>query len=302
MPCSVLPRPCRGDQMTRVAATGVPRAEIAVLGVLTIVAYGSWFYGFGVLLDDIAADLGSGVGVLTVGYALAQVLTGMVGLVVGRLLDRRGATAVFTIGAFTGPVAIVLASTMEDPLRFAIWFGLGGGLVGATGFYHLTQSIAARVSPGREARAIARLTIWGAFSSPLLIPLTEVSRRIVGWRITLRLGALVVAVVLAFSGNVALAVMFVILAGTGIGAVSPLEGIYAREVLPADDLGTLMGALHLLLGIAAGVGPLAAAMLVDLTGSARSGPLVAAAFLAVGVLPLVTPARGQRFRGRDVVA
>ena len=61
----------------------MPHGRIAILGLLTVVAYGSWFYGFGVLLDDIALDLGSGVGVLTAGYALAQVLTGVLGLVAG---------------------------------------------------------------------------------------------------------------------------------------------------------------------------------------------------------------------------
>ena len=37
---------------------------IDALGFLTIAAYGSWFYGFGVLVEDISADLGTGVGAL----------------------------------------------------------------------------------------------------------------------------------------------------------------------------------------------------------------------------------------------
>ncbi|MEY2641850.1 MAG: hypothetical protein RLZZ368_497, partial [Actinomycetota bacterium] len=38
----------------------LPTLSISVLGLLTILAYGSWFYGFGVILDDIAAEFDSG--------------------------------------------------------------------------------------------------------------------------------------------------------------------------------------------------------------------------------------------------
>lgn len=362
-----------------------------MLGLLTIVAYGSWFYGFGVLLDDLRADLDTGLGMLTAGYALAQILTGALGMVAGRLLDRHGATAPLAIGSVAGPGLLIAASLANHPLVFALAFGVGGGVIGATGFYHLTQTVVARLAPGHEARAIARLTIWGAFSSPLLIPATEFARATVGWRWTMRLGALAVAgvsavaaafvdphrltasdrpsptpltavraalseprvrrlagsslagsfgmstlvvlqvptmvaagldrataaslagargiaqllgrlplgfvlqrvsarralrsakvmvavgaMLLAVSGNLVMAVGFVVVAGAGLGAVSPLEGIYAREVLPAHDLGVLMGSLHLTLGLASGVGPLVAAALNDVTSSAWAGALVAA--------------------------
>jgi hypothetical protein len=44
---------------------GRPAARaIDALGLLTIAAYGSWFYGFGVLVQDMSVDLGVGVGAL----------------------------------------------------------------------------------------------------------------------------------------------------------------------------------------------------------------------------------------------
>ena len=85
--------------------------------MLTIVTYGSWYYGFGVLVGDISHDL-------------------------------------------------------HSPDR--------------------TMAIGARTSPGAPARAITRLTIWGALSSPLFIPATEAARRWWGWRTTLRLDAAIV--------------------------------------------------------------------------------------------------------------
>ncbi|MEX2627389.1 MAG: MFS transporter [Ilumatobacteraceae bacterium] len=384
----------------------LPNGRIALLGVLTIVAYGSWFYGFGVLIDDIDADLPGGLAPLTAGYAIAQVLTGVLGVAVGRLLDRSGARVPFAVGAATGPVLLVASTFAVDPWVFALLFGAGGGAIGSTAFYHLTQAVSARISVGHEAQAIARLTIWGAFASPVLIPVTEALRATVGWRDTVRLSAAVVAVVLAvaavwvdpagrtrssapsvnpwtavrvaaaeprirrlalstlagsfgmsvlvvlqvpamvaggierstaaglagargfaqllgrlplgfalrrwsarstlrvanvavgcgalllaLSTNVATATVFVVVAGIGIGAVSPLNGIYGREVLPPEDLGTLMGALYLLFGFSAGLGPVVAGVLADVTGRTWSGLVVAAAaaFVAAALLTRDAP-------------
>jgi MFS family permease len=389
----------------------LPTARIALLGILTIVAYGTWFYGFGVLIDEIDAELPGGLFPLTAGYAMAQILTGVLGVVAGRLLDKKGARVPFALGAATGPVLFLGSSYASDPWVFSVLFGAGGGIVGATAFYHLTQTVAARLAVGAEIRAIARLTIWGAFASPVLIPVTEVLRATVGWRVTLRLGAVSVGAILALAAlkvdpqiltragapspsplaavraaimvprirrlalsslasslgasvlvvlqvpvmvaggldrataaglagarglaqllgrlpltmllrhvsprtalrgakvtigigalllaaatNLPVAIAFVVVAGLGIGAVSPLEGIYAREVLPAEDLGTLMGALHLLLGVAAGLGPLLAGVIVDISGVIWSGLILAAAGAFVGAAllrPEVTDAHGS---------
>jgi len=391
--------------------SNVPYVRVGILGVLTIVSYGSWFYGFGVLLDDMAADFGSGVGILTLGYTIAQILTGVLGMWVGRTLDRHGARRPFAIGAIVGPGVVVASTFAQSPALFAVSFGIGGGVIGASSFYHLTQTVAARLSTGSEARAIAQLTIWGAFSSPILIPLTELLRSWIGWRDTVRVSVVVVgvvlvvaavfvdrdgasrsaspsassrlalvgawkeplvrryafsslassfgtsiimvlqipamvagglerstaasfagargfaqllgrlplgrvldtwstrnvligakllvasgAVLLAFSGNVVVAVLFVIIGGVGIGAVSPLDGIYAREVLPAHDLGTLMGSMHFVGGFMSGIGPLVGAFVIDLTDRTWTGLLLASTTVVIGALSLVKSPRRARSR------
>ena len=264
---------------------------------------------------------------------------------------------------------------------FALLFGAAGGVIGATGFYAMPQSIAARLAPGREAAPIARLTIWGALSSPLFIPGTGLANGWSGWRTTLRIDVVLVAVafavasavvdrtgatssprpsvspvlavrlafqspairrlsafacaatggmaillvyqvpllvaagvsattasalggargfaqllgrppltriigrfgvrpclrsaraalalgclVVVVSGHTALAILYIVLAGASIGAMSSLDGIYARQSLPPDDLGTLMGAVALLTGAAGAIGPVLAAVLVDAIG------------------------------------
>ena len=394
------------DGPARQARTDVT-TRIALLGILTIVAYGSWHYGFGVLLADIKLDLRSRDRTMAFGFGLANVLTGALGAFAGRSLDRHGVHRIFLAGGLAGGGLLAMSSWMHSPWSFAAVFGLAGGFIGATGFYAITQAVAARTSPGQEAGAITRLTIWGALSSPILIPATELSRRWWGWRTTLRLdGVLVLAafvaaiasdrdhmsvaarpsthplqavrsalrdptirrlagsaaataaaveilllyqirimtavgvavaaasglagarglaqllgrlpltrtvarfgvratlvaarfglamgcLVIVVSDNIALAIVYVIVAGATIGALSPLEGIFAIGELAPDDLGTLMGSLALLSGAAGAAGPILAAVVVDATSRPSNAAILAAVFATVAAL--VLPTRPRRY-------
>ena len=48
------------------------RRPVVGLGLVTLAAYGGWFYGFGVLVQPIADDTGWTVGMLGAAYAAAQ--------------------------------------------------------------------------------------------------------------------------------------------------------------------------------------------------------------------------------------
>ena len=106
-------------------------AGIALLGVLTIVAYGSWYYGFGVLVGDISHDLQSPDRTMAIGFGLANVLTGVLGALAGRNLDRHGVRRIFLVGGFAGG-GLLAVSSMATPWSFAVVFGVAGGLIGAT--------------------------------------------------------------------------------------------------------------------------------------------------------------------------
>jgi predicted MFS family arabinose efflux permease len=81
------------------------------------------------------------------------------------------------------------ASSFATGSLFLAMYSLGGGLIGAAGFYSFTQPLAVRLASTDSTRAITRLTIWGAFSSPVMIPLTEVLRANYGWQTAVRLPA-----------------------------------------------------------------------------------------------------------------
>ena len=158
------------------------------LGVLTVLAYGTWFYGFGVLFTDLSEFHGVSASTLGITFGVAQLISGIGAVATGRRLDMFGPRAVLGL---IGPLgaSIYFVSSFATGTIFLIMYAVGGGLIGAAGFYSFTQPLAVRVASIDSTRAITRLTIWGAFSSPVMIPLTEVLRANYGWQTAVRLPA-----------------------------------------------------------------------------------------------------------------
>lgn len=366
-----------------------------ILGVVTITAYGSWFYGFGVLIGPIQDDVGWSTSMLGATFAAAQVIAGIGAFVAGRLLDRFGAVGPFGVQAVFGAGPLLAATWAEDILVFAVLYAIGGGVIGASGFYHVTTVAAARIHPTAPAKAIAKLTLIGAFCSPIFIPLTALVADVYGWRVGARMLALLAlggalagmalrqesssgghgpsespisalrlalrssvvrrmfaayiaggiafstvlvyqvpimmhsglslglaglfagfrglcqilgrvgltraltrwgsgplllaayalsagGVVLLLVGEVAAAVGFAVLAGTGFGATSPLQAIHSSERFATADLGLLMGMQGAVLGLAGGLGPLLGGAIRDATGSWTWVVIAAAGSLLIG--------------------
>jgi MFS family permease len=148
-----------------------PESVVAVLACVTLTAYGSWIYSFGVLLDDLVADLGTGESSLLAAFGAAQLIAGVGSVGAGRLLDRRGSRPVFAVGA-AGAALLAATALAGTPAGFLVLFAVGAGSVGATGFYHVSQTVAARLAPGWETHAITRLTLYASFSASLFYPMT----------------------------------------------------------------------------------------------------------------------------------
>ena len=176
-----------------------PALPISALGLLTIVAYGACYYAYGVLIQPIGADTHWPDAALGAIFSAILVITGVLGILAGRLLDRRGPRPVFLVAAVAGTGAMLAASVQSALLAFAIAYAGGCGLVGALGFYHITQAVAARAAPAAPSRAIIWLTLFGAFSSPIYLPLTAWLVQSAGWRDAIRIqaGTILAAFVLA---------------------------------------------------------------------------------------------------------
>lgn len=158
-----------------------------MLGLITIAVYGSWFYSFGVLLDPIIEDTGWSEPAVAAVFSTSSLIAGLGAVAGGWLLDRWGSRLVFVVAAVLGGGALVLAAGATSPGAFGVFGAVGGGVLASLGFYHVTQTVAVRLSPGSEDRAIAVLTIWGAFASVVYIPLSAWLVTQFDWRVTLRI-------------------------------------------------------------------------------------------------------------------
>lgn len=363
--------------------------RLDVIGVLTVIVYGTWFYGFGVLFEDLAKFHKVSAGTLGITYGVANLLAGAGAVATGRRLDTIGPRAVLGV---VGPLGALVygASANLTGTTFLVAYATGGGLMGAAGFYSFTQPLSVRVVDTDAARAITRLTIWGAFSSPIMIPLTELLRANYGWQTAIRIPALltvlafvlcaavskprtasvattqtlgstlllaardwrlrrftlaaflsgvaastllvyqvptmtwagvstsvaaglasarglmqlagrlplmaamkrfgaprlmitsrallgVAALLLLGSGQWAVAVLYVAIAGITIGALSALDGVIARSVIGAENFGAVMGGIGLLSTLGGSLGPILGGQLRDWSGSPVASMILVAA-------------------------
>ncbi|MDG1196429.1 MAG: MFS transporter [Actinomycetota bacterium] len=159
---------------------------IAALGLMTCTCYGSWFYAFGILVAPIAHDTGWSLTFLGGIFATAQVINGLGAPLGGRILDKWGGSAVFTIQAVAA-LTMLLGTWATQPLIFAIICSLGAGTLMATGFYHVSTTAAARLRPSDPSKSIAVLTAIGAFCSPIYLPLGAYLVTTTEWRSTFRI-------------------------------------------------------------------------------------------------------------------
>ena len=157
------------------------------LGLYTITAYGTWAYGFGVMIDAISADTGWTTSFLGSVYGAAMALTGLSAFWSGRLLDRFGPVVPLGIHAVAASGLMLAAMSATSAWVFGPLFALGAGLSGSTGFYSMTTVMAARSRYDRPNRAIAVLTLVGAFCSPIYLPLAAWLLTFLDWRVVGRI-------------------------------------------------------------------------------------------------------------------
>jgi MFS family permease len=93
-------------------------------------------------------------------------------------------------------------------------------------------------------------------------------------------------VLLPLAGTQWVAAVFAVVAGFGIGASSPLVGMYSRDVFGEKSLGTAMGSMSMVFLVVGALGPALAGWVATETGS-RALPVLGAAVVTVAAIPLV---------------
>jgi MFS family permease len=171
-------------------------AIVASLSVTETASWGILYYAFAVFLIPMQRDLGFSAAELTGGFSVALLVSGVVGIAVGRHLDRHGPRGLMTFGSIAG-TALVLAWSRVDGLVgfYAIWIGIG--LVMAAVLYEPAFTVVAKQFDGAQERrrAMTATTLVAALASFIFMPLEQELIERYGWRDALVALAVVLAVV-----------------------------------------------------------------------------------------------------------
>jgi MFS family permease len=148
-----------------------------------------FFQSFGVYVVAWTEDLGWSLTAVSSGYALITLLSGLLGLVHGRLLERAGARRVVLGGMLLLSGGMDLLSTVTTLPGFYAAMAVTGVGLSTSGFL----SIVTAIVPWFERRRSTALSLMsiGISLGGLFVPLVATTVLGIGWRPSLQLAALV---------------------------------------------------------------------------------------------------------------
>jgi MFS family permease len=158
------------------------RRVLAVLCVTEIVSWGVLYYAFPVLAPDIAETTGWSIPTITAAFSTGLVVSAVVGIPVGRWLDRIGPRPVMTVGSVLAVPVVGIAAAPTLPWFFAAWILAGVAMAGA--LYPPAFAALTRWWGPRRLTALTALTLLAGLSSTIFAPLTAALVEQLGWRDT----------------------------------------------------------------------------------------------------------------------
>jgi MFS family permease len=170
------------------------RWVLLTLCVTEITSWGVLYYAFTVLSDQISADTGWSAPAVTAAFSAGLVTSALVGIPVGRWLDRVGPRWIMTAGSALGVVSVAAVAGAPNYGWFvAAW--LLAGLAMSAVFYAPAFTALTRYFGADAVRALTVLTLVAGFASTVFAPLTAALSAQMSWRHTYLVLAAILAVI-----------------------------------------------------------------------------------------------------------
>ena len=175
------------------SAAGLRRVLFA-LCLTEVTSYGILYYAFPVMATRISAGTGWSTISITAAFSGAQLVAALVGIPIGRHLDRHGPRVTMTAGSMLAVLAtVVIALAPTLPTFIAAWL-LAGVAMGAV-FYPPAFTALTRWYGPRRVHALTWLTLAAGLASTVFAPVTAGLMEEWGWRNAYLILAGVLAVV-----------------------------------------------------------------------------------------------------------
>lgn len=167
---------------------------LAVLCLTEITSWGALYYAFPVLAPSIAGDTGWPVSAVTAAFSAGLVVSALVGIPVGRVLDRHGPRWLMTASSALGVPALAAVALAGSFGWFVVaWLVVGVAQAGT--LYPPAFAALTRWWGDDRVRALTTLTLAAGLASTVFAPLTAALLGVVGWRGTYLVLAAVLLVV-----------------------------------------------------------------------------------------------------------
>lgn len=172
----------------------LPRLLTGQLCIIELFAWGVLYYTFSVFLPDMEKELGWPSAVLSGGYSLSILVSGLVAPFVGSWIDRNGSRELMLTGSIVGAVGVGVWSVSYSVATYYVaWFLIG--LAMAATLYAPAFATVVRITQDNSRSAIMVITLVGALASTVFMPLSALLGDWHGWRTALVLLALALAAI-----------------------------------------------------------------------------------------------------------
>ncbi|MGH3385782.1 MAG: MFS transporter [Nocardioidaceae bacterium] len=179
---------------TRAVSRAGPRVVLATLCATQTTSWGVLYYAFPVLAGDITTDTGWSMAAITAALSASQLVAALVGIPVGRWLDRHGPRGVMTTGSVLAVPALAAVASAQNLAWFIGAWLVVGGAMGAVLYPPAFAALTRWYGPD-PVRALTILTLAGGLASTVFAPLTAAVAAQLDWRATYLVLAAILATV-----------------------------------------------------------------------------------------------------------
>ena len=196
---------------------------LLALSFSQLVAWGSCYYAYAVLMEPIQAALGISKSTAAGAYSLGLLVMGFTAVAVGILIDRGRHFQVLVCGTILTICGMLLHAMVDSVWQlYAVWALIGAGM--ACTLYESVFAFLIRTYPNDYRRRITVVTLLGGLASTVFWPLTALLLARFGWR-----GAFVGLALLQLAGCLTCYLVF-------LPRRSPLRTPHRNERMPVTKL------------------------------------------------------------------
>jgi MFS family permease len=160
-----------------------------LLGLTQVIGYGTLYYSFAILADDIAESFGWTQATFFAAFSAALVAGGLTAPHMGKALDHLGAARIMMWGSVAAALAMALLAVAPAPAWFVAALVVSQ-IAGTFVLYEAAFTSLVQATGGHAQRRIVHLTLIAGFASSVFWPLTQWLDVQVGWRMVFAIYAL----------------------------------------------------------------------------------------------------------------